>query len=83
MSPEERLMSASEEDRLRREVLEAREAFERAHLESKSAVQTAGPLEADHGDGLHACRKANGHYAAALERYCAALRTFSDFILKR
>ena len=82
MSPRVRLASAQEEERLRREVLEAREASERVHLESKSAVQTAGPLEAAHPDGLCTFRKANGGYRAALERYCAALRNFSDLILK-
>ena len=83
MSREERLIRAQEEERLRQELQEAREAFERAHLESKSAMQAANALDANTPDGLYAFRRANSRYRAALERYHIALRNFSDFLLKR
>ena len=73
MSPKEQLTSAGEEERLRRELQQAREAFERALNESHAAAQTAGTLDPDEP---YAFRKVYSHYSAALERYSTALRNF-------
>ena len=83
MSLDERPIRAEEEERLRRELQEAREAFEHAHREREAAVQGGVPLDAGNPDGHYAFQRSGVQYRAALERYTIALRNLSDFLLKR
>ena len=83
MSQEERLNRKQEEERLRLELLEAREALQRAQLEQESASKAARTLDEANPDGLYAFQKASNHYGEALERYTIAMRNLSDFLLKR
>ena len=83
MSPEVRLASAQEEARLRREVLEAREACERARQAREMATQMSDALDASNPDGGYAFGKVEAQHTAALDRYIAALHNLSDFVLNR
>jgi hypothetical protein len=76
MSQEERL-NRKQEECLRRELHEAREALQRAQLDHESACKAGGTLDAGNPDGLYAFQKASKHYGAALERYSEALRDLS------
>ena len=83
MSHGDRLIRAQEEERLRKEMLEAREACQRAQEAREMSAQMSHAFDASNPDGTYALAKAEAQHRDALDRYITALRNLSDFLLKR
>lgn len=73
---------AEEEDRLRREMQQAREAFERARCEHEAACKRWRHARCRQSRWAPRIQETSSHYRAALEKYIVALRNLSDFFFE-